>query len=203
MRLILSILCSWLCIGLCTAQTITVSPATFTEDDEITITISDFDPQAEWGVADIYLWAWYFDAEGNFAGNASATGSDFGNSPETALFTDNGDGTYSYSFVPTTFYDASGITQIGFLVKSQNGSNQTGDNLYDVGGYQLSRTAPAQNTSVVDAGTVVTISATASLASNFTLTANGALIDDSVTASSEYTFDYTVNESTNFIVEAT
>lgn len=84
-------------------QTVTLSPNPFEENREITITVSDFEPQASWSVPDIYLWAWYFDENEEFAGNSSATGSDFSNSPETAKFTDNGDGTYSYSFTPTTF----------------------------------------------------------------------------------------------------
>ena len=40
-------------------QTVTfdISPATFEEEDMITITASGFNPSV-WGVTDVYLWAW-------------------------------------------------------------------------------------------------------------------------------------------------
>ena len=67
-RLLLNIL---LIVGLGSsyAQTFTWSPEFFEADDNVTLTISNFDPQAEWGVSDIYLWSWHFDANGEFSGN--------------------------------------------------------------------------------------------------------------------------------------
>jgi len=182
-------------------QTITVSPSAFNENEEVTITVSDFDPVEAWGVTDIYLWAWYFDANGDFGGNAPETGTDFGNSPNTALFTDNGDDTFSYTFVPTSFYDASEISRIGFLVKSQDGTNQTNDNLVDVGSFQLQLIAPTQSQTLLSAGEVLGIMATTTTSANFTLTANGTIID-TADATTTYANNSVVNENTEFLLEA-
>ncbi|TDQ33262.1 alpha-amylase family glycosyl hydrolase [Zeaxanthinibacter enoshimensis] len=191
-------------IGLFTtaAQTITLDPPVFSENTEITVTVSDFDPMAEWGVNDLYLWAWYFDSAGNFAGNAQATGIDFGNSPESAKFTDNGDGTYSYTFTPAIFYNDTGISRIGLLVKSKDGSQQTTDYLYDVGGYQIGLTSPSKDLTVVSAGSSFDIEATASEISDWNLYADDVLID-TATSTESYSYTLVVNQTTNFRLTAT
>ena len=100
-------------------QTVTfeISPATFDEDDMITITASDFSPGV-WGVSDVYLWAWSM-ASG-VEQNAPNNG-DWTNSDEAQKMTNNGDGTFSISFVPKDFYGRTGLESIGFLVKAKNG----------------------------------------------------------------------------------
>ncbi|MGB3774660.1 MAG: alpha-amylase family glycosyl hydrolase, partial [Leeuwenhoekiella sp.] len=147
--------------------------------------------------SDVYLWAWYFDSGGNFVGNPDATGSDFGNSPETAKFTDNGDGTYSYILTPSEFYNDTDISQIGVLAKSKNGNNQTGDFLFNVGTFQLTLNAPTQQTTIVDAGSALTIDATSSANADFELFANGTSINIQ-SGITNYIFNATVSENIDF-----
>lgn len=176
------------------------TPTTFTENDEITITVSGLDLTA-WSVSDVYLWAWYEDSDGNQAD--SPTNGSWTSSDETQKMTDNGNGTYSYTMTPSTFYGTTGISQIGMLVKAKDGTGdkKTQDQTYDVGGYQLVLTSPAQNTTIVTSGTSYSIEATASTNSSFVLSANNTIVDNSVTSATSYSFDYSVNATTNFELE--
>lgn len=97
-----------------------VSPATFNEDDLITITASNFNP-AIWGVTEVYLWAW---SSANGEEKDAPNNGTWASSDEAQKLTNNGNGTYSISFVPKDFYQRTGLESIGFLVKAKNG---TGD----------------------------------------------------------------------------
>ncbi|WP_224485179.1 alpha-amylase family glycosyl hydrolase [Robertkochia aurantiaca] len=181
---------------------VTVNPATFGENDQITITFTDIDPAA-WGVSDLYLWAWSFDENDQNIQNSPNNGT-WESSNEAQKLTDNGDGTFSITFVPSTFYDRSPIGRIGFLAKAKDGTGdkKTQDFLYEVGGYVLNLTSPAQTTTVVQSGTGFNITAETSLSSDFTLTANGQTVNTAsgVTA---FNYTYTVTETTNFTLSAT
>ncbi|MDH7444206.1 alpha-amylase family glycosyl hydrolase [Aquimarina sp. 2201CG14-23] len=189
-----------------TAQTFTVTPAAFNETDEITITISNFNPNTEWGVTDIYLWAWYFDLNDDPAGD-SPTNGQWTNSDESQRFTDNMDGTYSFTFTPTTFYGTTGIGRIGFLAKADNGNDgQTGDNLVEVGLFQISLTSPATETTVVNSGNDLTITATATVNSDFQLFVNGsttAINTQNATTSYSYNYNVTTDASLELIATET
>ena len=95
--------------------TFEVSPDPFQEDETITITASDVNPSA-WGVTDIYLWAW--SSAGGVEQDAPNNGT-WNNSNEAHKLTNNGNGTYSISFVPSEFYGRTGLETIGFLVKAK------------------------------------------------------------------------------------
>ncbi|WP_299366663.1 alpha-amylase family glycosyl hydrolase [Winogradskyella sp.] len=186
--------------GLTFAQNITVSPPTFNEDDEITLTLTG----VTWDPTDVYLWAWYFDLNDDFVGNSPLTGDNFSNSPAAAEFTDQGNGTYTYTFTPTTFYNDTGIGRIGVLAKSQDGTSQTGDFTFEVGIFQLFLTNPTEDVTLVNsAGDMFNIMAnTASQPANFELTANGNVVNTQNNIT-DYNFDYMVNESTDFVLTAT
>ncbi|GAA0872327.1 hypothetical protein GCM10009117_14740 [Gangjinia marincola] len=182
---------------------LTIDPPTFNEDQEITITFSGIDVPADWGVNDVYLWAWYFDLDDNFVGNSPVTGNDFGNSPPAAQFTDNGDGTYSYTLTPTAFYNDTGIGRIGLIAKSQNGSNQTNDFLFEVGVFQLNLISPVEDITLVQNGTLYNIAANVQGATaDFELLADGSPIN-AVSNVSNYSFDFTVTQTTDFVLSAT
>ncbi len=113
--------------------TFSVEPSSFNENDEITITVSNINVTT-WGVTDVYLWAWYYNTNDVFVGDSPTNGT-WQNSNESQKFTNNGDNTYSITITPTTFYNATGIGRIGFLVKAKNGDGdkKSQDNLVEVG----------------------------------------------------------------------
>lgn len=184
--------------------TFEVSPVDFNEDDEITITVSNIDPEI-WnpGEADnIYLWAWSYNI---FNTNSiDAPGNNiWSNTDESQKLTNNGDGTYSITFTPTTFYNRVGIGRIGFLVKAKDG---TGDKKsQDYRQYlltnELTLNTPIDNLQIVDMGTSINVSATTTYSSNFTLKANGAIVHTSNGITS-YNHDFVVNSDTDFVLEA-
>ncbi len=206
MKKIILLLCIVLGMNTILAQqqnaTFTITPSPFDEDNEITITVSEVDT-AVWGVTDVYLWAWYFEQGSNNAIN-SPTNGDWTNSNEANKFTNNGDGTFSITFTPTAFYGATGIDRIGMLAKAKDGSGdkKTQDNIVNVGIFELSLGSPSQTTSVVSSGGSLTIEASTSVSADFTLSANGAIVDTQ-TAITNYTTDYIVTENTDFVLEAT
>src|SRR5690606_13109685 len=97
----------------------TLNPGTFNEDQEVMITVSGVDPTlCNAGQPDnIYLWAWQLDQNDNHIGDALNNG-DWTNSNEANKMTNNGNGTYSFTFTPTTLFGTTGITKMGMLVKA-------------------------------------------------------------------------------------
>lgn len=105
--------------GLATqAQVWTVTPASFTAEDRITISVDVTGYAALENEAPLYLWAWCNLGDAN---NGSWTSSD-----EAARMTQdpNNPKKWSISFVPATYYNkpAGQMTFIGFLAKGKDGS---------------------------------------------------------------------------------
>ncbi|MFY7671745.1 alpha-amylase family glycosyl hydrolase [Tenacibaculum sp. MEBiC06402] len=182
--------------------TFSVNPSTFNEDEEITVTVSNVNPTA-WGVTDIYLWAWSFDSNDANIMDSPTNGS-WTNSNEAQKLTNNGDGTYSFTFTPTTFYNRTGIGRIGMLVKAKDGTGdkKSQDQLFEVGRFQLNLTSPSSDVTIINSGDNVSIAATATLAADFNLKANDTSIDTQNGITS-YSFNTNVTENTIFELEAT
>ncbi len=182
--------------------TFSVSPTTFNEDEEITVTVTNINPTT-WGVTDIYLWTWSFDVNDTNIMDSPTNGT-WTNSNEAQKFTNNGDGSYSISFTPQTLYNRTGIGRIGMLVKAKDGTGdkKSQDQLFEVGKFQLTLTAPSTTPTIVNSEDNVTISATASLSADFNLKANGTSINTQ-NASTNYSFTTAVTATTNFELEAT
>lgn len=187
--------------------TFTVSPSTFEENEEITITVSGVNP-AIWGVSDVYLWAWSFNQSDldQTPTNAvdSPTNGSWTSSNEAQKMTNNGNGTYSFTFIPSTFYARTGLKQIGMLVKAKNGTGdkKTQDQLFNVGKFQLTLNSPTETITLLNSGETLAISASTSLAADYTLKANGTSIN-TATNSTTYSFTPTITENTIFVLEAT
>lgn len=115
--------------------TFEIQPDPFDEDEMITITASNIDPGI-WGVTDIYLWAW--SSVDGVQQDAPNNGT-WSNSNEAHKLTDNGNGTYSISFVPKDFYGRTNLETIGFLVKAKNGEGdkKSQDNVVAVGSEEV------------------------------------------------------------------
>ncbi|MGB5943327.1 MAG: alpha-amylase family glycosyl hydrolase [Leeuwenhoekiella sp.] len=189
------------CFKLWSQGEIVVKPAAFEETEEIEIVASAL-PWTNNGTSDdVYLWAWHFDNSGTQINNPPAVGTDFGNSPETAKFVNNGDGTYSYKLTPTAFYNNTGITRIGVLAKSKDGSSQTMDVFFNVGSFQVILENPSESTVLLDAPGNFRIKANASLPADFTLSANGTEVNTQSNMQ-EYVYDFDLNANTNFLLTA-
>ncbi|MFS4418631.1 alpha-amylase family glycosyl hydrolase [Maribacter sp. 2307ULW6-5] len=184
--------------------TFAIDPPAFSENEEITITVSGVDPSV-WGVSDVYLWAWYFKGNSTNATDSPTNGT-WQDSDETQKMTANADGTFSYTLTPTAFYNDTDIGRMGMLVKAKDGTgdNKTQDHLVDVGTYQLALTAPSEPLTVLDAGTSLTVTATTTEAATFVLSANGTDIDSGTVPGTDYSFTVTnILESTDFELQAT
>lgn len=187
---------------------VSVSPSSFRINQEITITISGVNPEL-WNPGqpdNIYLWAWYTNFEGN--NSDSPFNGSWADSNIAHKLTNNNDGTYGFTFIPSALYNGNtDIGTINFLVKAKDGNNTgNGDKKsQDISIYpvfnELSRTSPLDYITVVNSGTMVTISATSSEASNFTLRANGSIVNTQNSTSS-YSYNQTITEDTNFDLEA-
>ncbi len=142
--------------------TFTISPASFNEDEQITITVSGVNPTL-WNAGqpdNIYLWAWRLDQNNNYIADSPNNGA-WTNSSEVQKMTNNGNGTYSYTLTPTTFYGATGIAKMGMLVKAKDGTGdkKSQDFITPVGKVQLTITNPTSNPVVVSSGASLPLSA--------------------------------------------
>jgi 1,4-alpha-glucan branching enzyme len=166
--------------------TFTFSPTSFNEDEEITITVSGVNPTI-WNAGqpdNIYLWAWYYDLDGNQAGDSPNNG-EWTNSSEVQKLTNNGNGTYSITLTPTTFFNTTGITQMGMLVKAKDGTGnkQSQDFLTPVGRVLVTITNPTSDPVVVSSGGSLQVSANMRLQGNLTVGAFQVFLNDNLIAS--------------------
>lgn len=188
--------------------TYTISPSTFEEDDSITITVDGTTlNEATWGVTNnaLYIWSWSYDLNDANSMDCPTNGS-WDNSDEANRLSYNSTtDEYSITFVPSTFYARTDIGRIGFLFKAKDGSGnkKTPDYYSEVGSFQLTRTAPTDQTTIINSGQVVSITATTTLAADFVLKANGTIVNSSSSSATSYSYTPTVTESTFYELEAT
>ncbi len=115
------------------AQTATVSPSSFTAEDQITITV-DLNGTS-WGNPgqDVYIWGFVPGCCGSPLNDQGGFG--WGNSNPLAKFTPIGGKKFTYTLTPTTYMNKTAAqigSTFGFLAKTQNGSNQTQDFTFPV-----------------------------------------------------------------------
>lgn len=184
-------------------QTVTysVSPSTFDETASITITINGSSVnESTWGVTDhsLYLWAWAFDTNDTTQKGTPDNGS-WEASSDASKFTYNSvSDTYTKTITPTIYYNVTGIGKIGFLIKAKigTGDKKSQDILVEVGSFQVTLTAPAENSATILAsGASFNISATnTNGAASYSLKANGTVINtNSSTSSYSYSATNVVN----------
>ncbi|MNK16800.1 Malto-oligosyltrehalose trehalohydrolase [compost metagenome] len=188
-------------------QTVTysVAPATFEESTSVTITIngSSLD-EAAWGITNnaIYLWGWSLDTNYENSQDCPTNGS-WTSSNEANKFTYNsGTDSYTLAFVPTTFFNRTGIGRIGFLVKAKDGTGdkKSQDIMVNVGTLQVTLNTPAQNSvTVINSGGSLNITATNTGANaSYSLKANGTVINTNA-ATTSYAYNHTnITANTNY-----
>ncbi|MFL1013105.1 alpha-amylase family glycosyl hydrolase [Flavisericum labens] len=132
---------------------------------------------------------------------------DWGNNSVQPALTPVSGNIYSLEMTPSIkgFYsNPSGtITAIDIVLRSADGSSQSTDLniLIDSVVNELTLTSPLEELTIVDSGTQITISATTTVISDFSLKANGSEID-TASSTTNYGFDFIVKEDTDFILEA-
>ena len=106
----------------------TLSPAVFTAEDEVTITIDVTGTPVE-GVAQPYIWTWANEVGGNGAIIAPAINTAWTNSPDIAKFTPvaGQPNKFTFKITGTTTYGLApgALKHFQFLVKAKDGSKQT------------------------------------------------------------------------------
>lgn len=199
-------------IAWCQQQNVTyaVAPATFEENQSVTVTFNGSSiNETTWGVTGnaLYLWAWSLDQ--NYANTMDCpTNGTWANSNEANRLTYNSSNdTYSITFVPSAFYNRTGMGRIGFLIKAKNatGDKKSQDILVNVGTFQVNLISPLQNSStLIASGGNLNISATNTGGNaSYVLKSNGATINtDSSTAS--YAFTHSgITSNQNYALEVT
>lgn len=193
-------------------QTVTysVTPSAFNEDESITITINGSSVnEAAWSVTNnsLYLWGWSLDLN-DINSQDCPTNGNWDNSNEANKFTYNaGPDTYTLTFVPTTFFNRTGIGAIGFLVKAKdgNGDKKSQDIIIQVGNFQVNLTSPANNSAtVINSGGNLNITATNTGGNaGYNLKANGVSINTNASTSS-YSYNHTnIIANQNYTLEVT
>ena len=196
-----------LCWGFTFGQ-VTISPYPFEVNQNITITVdansSLTDCNGFSTPSKVYIHSgigndsdpWEYKVVGNW-------GQDDG----VGEMTYNGDGTWSISFVPETYYSltptqAQNAIKMGMVFRNANGTQEfkgsgCANFYFDVGSFQVSLSSPAQNsTTILSAGDNLTINASnIGGNANYVLKSNGAIIN-SQSAISSYSFNHT-NITTN------
>ena len=179
-----------------------VSPNPFEETTSITITIDgNTVNESAWGITDnsLYLWAWSFDSNDLNIIDCPTNGGWTASNELNKFVYNSATNTYTKTFVPTTFYNRTGIGRIGYLIKAKNGTDdkKSQDNLVEVGAFQVTLNSPAENSAIITtAGGSLNINATNTGGNAiYNLKANGASINTSV-ATASYNFTQT-NITTN------
>jgi glycosidase len=193
-------------------QTITssISPNPFEETTLITITINgNTVDEAAWGITDhsLYLWAWSYDINDADSRDCPTNGS-WTNSNEVNKFTYTaGADIYRFTFTPNAFYSRNGLGRIGYLIKAKDGTGdkKSQDSYAEVGAFQVTLTAPSQNSStIIASGGSLNIAATNTNGNaSYNLKSNGSSIDTNP-ATANYSFNHTnITSNQNYELEVT
>jgi hypothetical protein len=132
MRKIFFIIIAMLAVQFSFAQlNVTFSPATFTGDDQVTLTI-DVTGTGMAGETEAYMWIWANkDADhSTYPDKDGFTNTDWGNAPLTAKMTFVSANKFSYTLTGTNMFaplTPGQLKHFQFLVKAKNGSKQTND----------------------------------------------------------------------------
>ncbi|MFY8066972.1 MAG: alpha-amylase, partial [Flavobacterium sp.] len=201
--------------GLFINAQVTITPSSFNVTDQITITISTA-PQScnQMGAtpAKVYMHAGIGNDTNAFG--FSVIGN-WGQDDSIGLMTNNGNGTWSITLTPSTYFGLNGTqqanaTKLGMVFRNANGSQTLKlppscmDFIFNVGTFQVNLTAPANNSStIINSGENLNITATNTGGNaNYNLKANGTSINTSST--SNYAFNHTnITSNTSYELEVT
>ena len=119
---------------------------------------------------------------------------------------------WEITITPKTYYtltdaQAASVTNMGMVFRNETGAQEMKDNgcndfIFNVGSFQLTLNSPSSSITVLNSGQNLSINATTSLTADFTLKADGAIIDQILNLTT-YTFSPTVTQNTTYTLEAT
>jgi len=112
----------------------TISPASFTAEDEITVTC-DLAGTGMAGETEAFLWTWSNGGAGaGFPGADGITNGSWGSSGDNAKLTSIGGGKFTFKLTGTLKYNQTPgqLKHFQFLLKSRTGSKQTADSKVNV-----------------------------------------------------------------------
>ncbi|MCV9929356.1 alpha-amylase family glycosyl hydrolase [Flavobacterium sp. LS1R49] len=184
------------------AQQITVSPAVFQVNESITITASFTSPTCnEMGAnpAKVYMHS----GIGTEANPWASAKGNWGADDNVGLMTNNGNGTWSITITPSTYFGLTitqqeEATKMGLVFRNANGSQtlklapSCSDFFIKVGAFQATLTSPVENSNtIVTSGGSLNITATnTNGVASYSLKSNGVVIDAN-TSSTSYVFNHT------------
>lgn len=171
------------------AQQVTISPATFDVTDEITITVSFASATCNTmgnNPAKVYMHAGIGNETNAFG--FSVVGN-WGFDDGVGQMTSNGDGTFSITLTPSTYFNLNGTQQagaskLGFVFRNANGTQTLkkattcGDFIYNVGAFHITLISPAANsTTILNSGGNVNVQCSnTNGVANYELKSNGATL---------------------------
>jgi len=198
--------------GLSQQQTVaySISPATYNEEDPITITFNGNSiNEATWGVTGnaLYLWAWSYDLNDTNELNCPTNGTWASSNEANKLTYNSGPDTYTISFTPNIFFSRTGIGKIGFLIKAKDGTGdkKSQDITSEVGSFQVTLSTPTQNSATVltSGGSLSITASNTNGNASYVLKSNGTTINTNA-ATSSYVFNHTnITSNQNYELSVT
>jgi 1,4-alpha-glucan branching enzyme len=192
---------------------VTITPNTFEITESITISIdatsSATDCNSLSNPTKVYMHAGVGDATNAWGTNVIGN---WGKDDGVGLMTLNSSNNrWEITIVPKTYFSltdtqAISIAKMGMVFRNTVGNQEMKDNgcsdfIFNVGSFQLTLNSPTTATTVLNSGQTLPIVANTSLIANFTLKANGAVIDQKTNATA-YSFIPTLTQNTTYILEA-
>jgi len=195
---------------------VTVSPNPFEIDEEITITIDENSTATDCNGFNNPTKIYAHLGVGNDSDEYGIkVVGNFGEDDGVGEMTNNGNGIWSLSFTPLTYFnltasEASNVIKMGMVFRNEDGSQEFKDNgcsnfIFDVGTFQINLSEPlAGATTIINSGDNLNIVASnIGGNANYTLKANGTVINTQ-SATSSYTYTVSnISANTSFELEAT
>jgi len=204
----------FLCALSMSAQ-VTITPSTFNVNEPITITASFASATCNSmgaNPAKVYMHAGIGNETNAFG--YSVVGN-WGQDDNVGLMTNNGNGTWSITLTPSTYFNINATQQanaskLGMVFRNATGTQtlkkptSCGDFIFNVGYFQVSLNAPANNsTTIINSGGSLAVAATNTNGSaNYNLKANGVSINTA--SGTSYAFNHTgITQNQNYELEIT
>ncbi len=194
---------------------VSISPETFEVDEEITITVDLSQDECN-GIPTSATKVYMHSGIGN---EANAFGfsviGNWGQDDGVGEMTSQGNGIFSITITPSDYYgltpeQASNATRMGIVFRNATGTQEMKDPngatcedfIFNVGSFQLELTNPTTSAIILDFGEQFTITANTSLNADFSLTANGTVINTQ-TNTQNYSYTLSANADIAFELVAT